>query len=260
MKSICKNIAFSKTGECLLGEKCICNANKLWLDEDPDPSPTKEVEATNYCATEQYCEKHKRHHFGMCPDCPPPIVTTSSTDIKCAIAKEKQQPEGEISEDIMQWIKQHEKRLWEITAGEKGHPSNWENGAIAMYHKIWKAIEKQNVVILGHISNRQNLEAQIQALQKELNGYRISNQNIVDQNCSLLDERDRSNASFKRMNDLFDLKIEEANDYRKHLALVEILLRREHLPKSAEAIRELLAKYPSTPTNTTEKHGHEEIR
>lgn len=33
MKTICKNIAFSDCGECLLGEKCICKANELWLEE-----------------------------------------------------------------------------------------------------------------------------------------------------------------------------------------------------------------------------------
>lgn len=43
MKSICKNIAFSPSGECLLGEKCICEANKLWLAAEPEsPEPSQD--------------------------------------------------------------------------------------------------------------------------------------------------------------------------------------------------------------------------
>jgi hypothetical protein len=34
MKSICKHIAFSKSGECQLGNECICKKNELWLEEE----------------------------------------------------------------------------------------------------------------------------------------------------------------------------------------------------------------------------------
>lgn len=40
MKSICKNIAFSPDGTCLMGEKCICKANKLWLSAELPASPS----------------------------------------------------------------------------------------------------------------------------------------------------------------------------------------------------------------------------
>ena len=105
----------------------------------------------------------------------------------------------------------------------------------------------------GHLATISSLQAEIQTLRKWLEGEAQANRNIVDQNCSLLDERDRSNASFKKMNDLFDLKIQESKDYRK---VLEEGAEAED-PHSVEcfwiAINDVLAKYPSTPTNTTEK-------
>lgn len=43
---------------------------------------------------------------------------------------------GEVPEDVMEWIMDNERRIWELTAGDGDHPSNWKTGAIAMYHKI----------------------------------------------------------------------------------------------------------------------------
>lgn len=44
-KTICKNIAFSENGECLMGEECICKKNEKWLEETEDLSaPASPVE------------------------------------------------------------------------------------------------------------------------------------------------------------------------------------------------------------------------
>jgi hypothetical protein len=116
----------------------------------------------------------------------------------------------------------------------------------------WNGHDRES--LLWHLAMRdiniEKLEYQIQTLREDLDGYRISNQNIVDQNCSLLDERDRSNASFKKMNDLFDLKIKEAEDYKNLLLQIMSDVTEENWD---HRIRRVLAKYPSITTNTTEK-------
>lgn len=33
MRKICKNIAFSPSGDCLLGAACVCKKNQLWIEE-----------------------------------------------------------------------------------------------------------------------------------------------------------------------------------------------------------------------------------
>lgn len=94
----------------------------------------------------------------------------------------------------------------------------------------------------------ESLQAEIQKLREERDGWEETAQRFINQNCSLLDERDRSNASFKRMSDLFDLKIEEANDYRAVLQEVWDNRNSTLLLDSFKRVIKILKKYLPIPT------------
>ena len=70
MKIICKNIAFSKHGKCLLGEGCICQSNKLWLEITDESQDEIINEFMDYLIENYYgqpeaseMEKHIRENY-----------------------------------------------------------------------------------------------------------------------------------------------------------------------------------------------------
>lgn len=195
-----------------------------WLEEipGPDPSPIKEGEEKAYSIHDPF--RVSADGFILTPEHPyfgksVHIWWNEMSSSPAFDPKEEQQPEGE---------------------DEK-----------------WKGHDRES--LLWHLAirdvNIEKMEAEIQTLRNEFEGAMQANRNIVDQNCSLLDERDRGNASFKKMYDLFGLKIQEAKDYRKALQnFVDKVERGEARSKRSYAeMKGLLDKYPSTPPSNNKE-------
>ena len=82
----------------------------------------------------------------------------------------------EIPEDIQKWIdKEADERLY-----FEGADRLFELGAIDMYRKMIKVLEKQNVAILRHLSQKQELQAELATLKKERDDYRKALSAIQD--------------------------------------------------------------------------------
>lgn len=114
----------------------------------------------------------------------------------------------------------------------------------------WKDHDRES--LLWHLAIRdvdiEKLKAEIQKLREERDGWEQTAQRFLNQNCSLVDERDRSNTSFKKMSDLFDQKIQEARDYRAVLQEVWDNRSSTFLLESFKRVINVLSKYPSIPT------------
>jgi len=70
MKTICKNIAFSPSGNCIMEADCICKKKELWLAEDeptePDPYITWLDEEIQYSeAAYLYVPESNRVYHGQ---------------------------------------------------------------------------------------------------------------------------------------------------------------------------------------------------
>jgi hypothetical protein len=69
-KSICKNIAFSDSGKCLMGKECICETNKKLLEETDSPAPIPDTRGGED-AFLKWLDREVAYNDHMATLCPP---------------------------------------------------------------------------------------------------------------------------------------------------------------------------------------------
>lgn len=167
MKTVCNYKALFGSPVCLLGDKCMCK-------EEPQDTLSLPKQEGEYFHCQTAIEDN-----GLCP-------------VQCDHCKEyyapldhpaKQEPDGpvldEIPAEILEWIEQQERRVWALTAGDGDHPSNWSNGARAMYQKMRSELAERDYERHGAKEMQEYLSAQIEALKEELAIVRHFRDNIA---------------------------------------------------------------------------------
>jgi len=78
MKAICRNIAFSTSGLCLLGADCVCKKNQLWLDEETEAPAASPVIETKTGSLDEWSAQHdawcKYYKLGPYKEEPDPFI------------------------------------------------------------------------------------------------------------------------------------------------------------------------------------------